>query len=241
MSSADLPPLEPLPDDWSTGLAIAAHPDDFEYGMASAVARWTDRGKTVWYVMVTRGEAGLAISPAEAGPLREQEERRSAAVVGVADVTFLDHRDGVVEYGLGLRRDLAREIRRRRPDVVLTSNHRDNWGGPTLNMADHRHVGLATLDAARDAANPWIFPELLDEGFQPWAGVSHVFVNASPQAGHAVDVTGYLDRGIASLREHAAYLKHVGTDPDAFLRGSAEATGARLGTEHAVAFEVVRV
>jgi LmbE family N-acetylglucosaminyl deacetylase len=241
MSDTGLPPLATLPDDWTSGLAIAAHPDDFEYGMASAVAKWTDQGKTIWYVMVTRGEAGLAIPPAEAGPQREDEERRSAAVVGVDDVTFLDHRDGVVEYGLALRRDLAREVRRRRPDVVLTSNHRDSWGSSTLNMADHRHVGLATLDAARDAANPWIFPELLDEGFEPWAGVSQVFVNASPQSTHAVDVTGYLDRGIASLREHALYLEHVGTEPDAFLRGFAEATGARLGTEHAVSFEVINL
>ena len=77
------PPLEALPEDWTRALAIAAHPDDFEYGMASAVAKWTAAGKSVSYVMVTRGEAGLAIPPAEAGPLREDEERRSAAVVGV--------------------------------------------------------------------------------------------------------------------------------------------------------------
>lgn len=241
MSPAGPPPLQPLPDEWGRALAIAAHPDDFEYGMASAVARWTDQGKHVSYVMVTRGEAGLAIPPAEAGPLREDEERRSAAVVGVDDVRFLDHRDGVVEYGLDLRRDLAREVRRYRPDVVVTSNHRDSWGGVSLNMADHRHVGLAVLDAARDAGNPWIFPELTAEGFEPWDGVSMAFVNGSPQSTHAVDVTGYLDRGIASLREHALYLEHVGTDPDAFLRGFAEQQGARLGVEHATAFELIQI
>jgi LmbE family N-acetylglucosaminyl deacetylase len=233
--------FEPLPEDWSRALAIAAHPDDFEYGMASAVAKWTSAGKSVSYVMVTRGEAGLAIPPEEAGPLREDEERRSAAVVGVEAVTFLDHPDGVVEYGLPLRRDVSREIRRHRPDVVITSNHRDSWGGPSFNMADHRHVGLAVLDATRDAANPWIFPELIDEGFEPWNGVAMVFVNASPLSTFATDVTGYLDLGIASLREHALYLEHVGADPDSSLRGYAEATGARLGVEHAVSFELIRV
>lgn len=231
--------LEPLDEAWDRALAIAAHPDDFEYGIASAVAKWTRAGKQVVYLLATRGEAGLAIPPAEAGPLREDEERRSAAVVGVADVEFLDHRDGVVEYGLALRRDLAAAIRRRRPDVVLTINHRDSWGGPSFNMADHRAVGLATLDAVRDAANPWIFPELAAEGLQAWSGVRGVYVGGSPRATHAVDVTGHLDAGIASLREHAAYLEHVGTDADSWLTGMAEATGARLGVRHAVAFEVI--
>jgi len=73
--------LEPLPNDWERGLAIVAHPDDLEYGTAAAVARWTSEGKRVHYVLATRGEAGLDIPPPEAGPLREAEERASAAAV----------------------------------------------------------------------------------------------------------------------------------------------------------------
>ena len=145
--------LEPLPEDWTTGLAIVAHPDDLEYGAASAIAKWTAAGKRITYVLVTSGEAGLAIPPEEAGPLREAEERASAAVVGVDTVEFLGHPDGVVMADLELRRDLARAIRRHRPEVVIGINFRDSWGGPNLNMADHRHVGIATIDAIRDAAN----------------------------------------------------------------------------------------
>jgi hypothetical protein len=105
-------------------------------------------------------------------------------------------------------------------------------------------VGLALLDAARDAANRWVLPELLEQGLEPWDRTRFVAFNASPAATHAVDVTGFLDRGIASLREHRAYLEGLGdgtTDPDAFLRGGAERVGARQGVEHAVAFEVVPV
>ncbi len=232
--------LEPLPDDWTRALAIVAHPDDLEYGAASAIARWTSEGKAVAYVLVTSGEAGLAMAPSEAGPLREVEERRSAAAVGVDTVEFLGHTDGTIEYGLPLRRDLARAIRRHRPEVVITINRHDSWGGPSFNMADHRVVGLAILDAVRDAANRWVFPELLEEGHEPWAGVTMVCANASPHSKHAVDITGFLDRGIASLREHKAYLEHVGTDADAMLRDAATATGREFGCEHAVAFEVVR-
>ena len=229
--------LELLDDgDWQRCLAVVAHPDDLEYGAASAVAKWTSAGRDVAYVLATRGEAGLAVPPAEAGPLREEEQRRSAAVVGVTSVTFLDHRDGVVEYGLPLRRDLAREIRRHRPDVVLSINRHESWGGPSFNMADHRAVGLAVLDAVRDAANPWVFDDLAVEA---WDGVRAVLFAASPRAEHAVDVTGFLDRGIESLRQHARYLEHVGTDAAAMLTEFAVGAGRRAGVEHAVAVELV--
>jgi LmbE family N-acetylglucosaminyl deacetylase len=244
-SAADAP-LAPFPEDWSRALAVAAHPDDLEYGAASAIARWTTEGRTVVYTLVTRGEAGIqGLAPDVCGPRRAEEEVAGAAQVGVDTVEFLDHADGVVEYGIPLRRALAAAIRRHRPDVIVSVNYRDHWGpGGPMNHADHRSVGLALLDAARDAANRWVFPELAEEGLEPWDGVRLVAFNASPAATHAVDVTGFLERGVASLREHRAYLEGLGdgtTDPDAFLRGSAESVGARQGVEHAVAFEVVPV
>ena len=231
-----------LPEDWETLLAIEAHPDDLEYGTASAIARWTSLGKRVVYLMVTRGEAGIdSMSPAEAGPLREQEERESARVVGVSDVEFLGYTDGVVEYGLPLRRDIARVIRRHKPDLLLTGNFALSWpGGANFNMADHRWVGLAVLDAARDAGNRWIFPELLEEGYEPWNGVGKVLVSSSPNASHAVDVTDFMDAGIASLEKHRVYIDNLGKDfdPEAYLTFNLAATGQRLGCDYAVSFEV---
>jgi LmbE family N-acetylglucosaminyl deacetylase len=92
--------VEPMPEDWDRAVAVVAHPDDLEYGTAAAVARWTGQGRQVSYVRATRGEAGIAGMPPErAGPLREQEERSSAAAVGVTQVEFLGLADGVVEYG----------------------------------------------------------------------------------------------------------------------------------------------
>ena len=112
--------LLPLPENWSRALAVAAHPDDLEYGAASAIARWTSQGKEVGYLMVTKGEAGIdGMHPDETGRLRVQEEINSARVVGVDSVEFLDCADGVVEYGLPLRRDIARchpKVQARRPD-----------------------------------------------------------------------------------------------------------------------------
>jgi LmbE family N-acetylglucosaminyl deacetylase len=83
-------PLQPVDEDWSTALALVAHPDDLEYGTAAAIARWTAQGKRIVYCLATSGEAGIdGIEPERAGPLREDEERASAAIVGVDVVEFL--------------------------------------------------------------------------------------------------------------------------------------------------------
>ena len=236
--------LTPLDENWERALAVVAHPDDLEYGAASAVARWTSQGKDIGYLLATRGEAGIdSMPPAEVGPLREQEERNSAHLVGVRTVEFLDCVDGVIEYGLPLRRDIARAVRRHRPEVLITLNFELTWGGTILNMADHRWLGLAVLDAARDAGNRWIFPELLEEGLQPWGGVKKVLVAGSANPTHGVDVTDFLDQGIASLQAHQAYIENLSGDfnPDSFLRQNAAATGKRFGCKYAVAFEVITI
>jgi LmbE family N-acetylglucosaminyl deacetylase len=216
-------------------VAVVAHPDDLEYGTASAVARWTDQGKRVSYVLVTSGEAGIDGSPPEvAGPRREQEERDSAAIVGVDHVEFLGVPDGLVEYGVPLRSAIAGALRRLRPQVVITMNFDLTWGGVAVNHADHRATGLATVDACRDAANRWLLPEL----GEPWQGIGALYVAASEPATHYVDVTATFDRGVQSLLAHQAYLDGLGGDFDAdeFLRGAATSTGEAAGVELAVGF-----
>lgn len=235
--------MEPLPllrEDWQRALCIAAHPDDMEYGTAAAVARWTAQGKHVAYLLVTRGEAGIdGLDPGTAGPLREAEQRQACREVGVDELDFLDYADGVIEYGLGLRRDLARVIRRQRPDLVITGSYEDKIG-TFLNQADHRAVGLATLDAVRDAANRWVFPELVAEGHAPWSGVRAILFNGSSQANCGVDVTAFMEQGRAALRAHRAYFEGLGdggTDPAEIVDYIAGEGGKRMGLDAAALFE----
>ncbi|CAN5608537.1 PIG-L family deacetylase [soil metagenome] len=233
--------LELVPEDWDRALAVVAHPDDLEYGAAAAIARWTDQGKAITYCLVTSGEAGIdALAPDRCAEVRQEEERRSAAVVGVEVVEFLAHPDGLVEASIALRRDLAVAIRRHRPQVLLSINFRDSWGGPSFNHADHRATGVALLDAVRDAANRWVFP---GAGGEPWDGVRFALFGGSPQATHGTDVTATIDRGVASLREHRAYLEGLGgppgEDPTAFLRANAVEAGPRVGVEAAATFELI--
>jgi LmbE family N-acetylglucosaminyl deacetylase len=208
--------LPPLPADWSRALVVVAHPDDIEYGLGAAVASWTSSGKEVHYLLATHGEAGMAgVPPEEAGPLREEEERRSAAVVGVTEVEFLDFRDGVLEAGPGLRRAIAGAIRRHRPQLVVTSYFGATWSPPGIspsfvNSADHRALGQSTVDAVADAGNEWIFADL-DE--PPWRGVSYIAVQDMLDPAHEIDVAEHIEAAVASLCEHRRYLEVLSDTP----------------------------
>ena len=234
--------LEPLDEDWERALVVVAHPDDMEYGGAAATARWVKQGKQVAYTLITSGEAGIdGIAPEECAPLREAEQRAACAAVGVTDVEFLGFPDGMLEYGLPLRHAIAASIRRHRPHIVITTNFRETYGGIMLNQADHIAGGRATLDAARDAGNRWVFRDLMAAGLEPWPEVRAVWAVGSPEAGHAVDVTDTFEAGLASLRAHATYLNGLGPgapDPAEMLEGFARQTGTQLGVPMASAFEV---
>jgi len=235
-------PLTPLDETWERALCVVAHPDDLEFGAASAVARWTGQGKTIVYCMVTSGEAGIdGMDPDECRVVREEEQRRSAQIVGVSEVEFLGQPDGVLEYGVPLRTVIAASVRRHRPDIVVTGNFRETWGGVSLNTADHINTGKAVLDAVRDAGNRWVFRAQVDAGLEPWGGVRAVWAFGSPASTHGVDVTDTFDAGVASLEAHRAYIDGLGWehfDAREFLEGYSRGAGQRMGVAFAAPFEV---
>jgi LmbE family N-acetylglucosaminyl deacetylase len=235
------PLLPSLPGDaFRRVLCVVAHPDDVEYGLSSAVAAWTAGGIEVAYLLLTRGEAGMdAVPPERTAELRTQEQLAAAQAVGVTDVTFLDHPDGVLEHGLPLRRDIARAIRGWRPDAVLIGS----WEVETrvgLNQADHRAAGLAGLDAVRDAGNRWVFRELLAEGLEPWS-VRWLLIGGDPRPTHGVDVTGEpLARGVASLEAHGGYLAGIPGHPlpSVMIPAITAMQGRAMGVPNAVLLRV---
>jgi LmbE family N-acetylglucosaminyl deacetylase len=228
-----------MPEDWQRALLLMAHPDDPEYGTAAAIAEWTRQGKEVSYVLATRGEAGIAgMPPAQSAAVRAEEQRRACTHVGVEHLTFLDYPDGRLESTLALRRDIAREIRRHRPDGVITLNFDRTWGPGLWNTPDHRRLGEAVMDAVADAANEWIFTDLAEEGLPPhrtrWAAV------ASPRPTHWLEVgEASIDRAVESLSEHREYLTALSGEPVEvqarrqieLMTGGADATARRVGFE----------
>jgi LmbE family N-acetylglucosaminyl deacetylase len=235
----DQPPQLPrLPDDeFRRVLCVVAHPDDVEYGTSAAVARWTANGTEVAYLLLTRGEAGMPNPPEETARLRRAEQEAACAAVGVTSLEILEHPDGVLQESLELRRDIARAIRRYQPDVVVTGSWEVEFVAG-LNQADHRAAGLSCLDAIRDADNRWVFPELVDEGLEPWR-VRWFLVAGHSQPTHGVDVTGEpLARGVRALEAHRAYLAAIEGHPAPaqFIPMIAGMAGKAIGAESAILF-----
>jgi LmbE family N-acetylglucosaminyl deacetylase len=224
--------------DFRRVLCVVAHPDDVEYGTSSAVAAWTASGIEVAYLLLTRGEAGMdGRMPGEVAELRTREQIAGSLAVGVSQVDFLEYPDGVLEYSLAMRRDIARAIRAFRPDAVVVGTWEVEFA-VGLNQADHRVAGLAAADAVRDAGNRWVFPELLDEGLEPFS-VRWLMAAGDPRPTHGVDVTGEpLQRGIAALEAHAEYLAGLPGHPPPrlMISGITAMYGGAMGVAHAVLF-----
>ncbi len=242
--SEDRPALTPLEGPFSSVLCVVAHPDDIEYGTAAAVHRWVGEGAHAAYFLLTRGEAGIdTMDPERAAVVREGEERESARRVGVEAVEFAGLADGAVEYGVALRREIAAAIRRHRPEVVIGQTWAEFFGPNRVNQADHRAVGLATLDAVADAGNRWLHRDLVEQGLEPWNGVKVVALAASPRASHYVDVSGeHFEAAVASLEAHAEYNAALPADfpvPRELLQMILGGAGEAAGVEHALALEVV--
>lgn len=202
-----------LPDDIDRMLCVVAHPDDMEYGASAAVAEWVEAGVEVAYLLLTSGEAGIRhMEPAQVGPLRAQEQRDACRIVGVNDLTILDFPDGLVEPSLSTRAHIAQHIRRFKPQAVMctTWELETPWG---LNHVDHRACGIATVDAIRDADNPWIFPEYIDDSTQPWSTTWLLVTGAPPT--HVIGLSREsVEKGISSLQAHTTYLEALPDHPD---------------------------
>jgi LmbE family N-acetylglucosaminyl deacetylase len=228
------PSAEPLPDVQRV-LAVFAHPDDVDFGAGATIASWVAAGLEVAYVIITRGDAGgFDNTPRDEMPLlREREQRDAAAALGVKQVTFLDgYHDGVLTPSIELRHDITREIRRYRPDRVLTSSPLRRWermAGPS--HPDHLAAGEATTCAIYpDSRNPFTFTDLVDAGFEPWV-VREVWYQAGPAPDHAVDVTDHVDAKLAALAAHVTQTSHTDVRPWVMerLRASAESAGLPEG------------
>lgn len=226
-------------DDVTRLLCIVAHPDDMEYGASAAVAKWTEQGKAVSYLLLTRGESGIrGMRPEEVVPLREGEQRAACTIVGVEDLEILDFPDGLLEPGLELRHAIAKKIRQFKPDAVMVTNWdlRTPWG---LNHVDHRAAGIATVDAIRDADNPWVFTDLKDDGLEAWKADT-LLVNGA-EATHAVVVDEeHVDKAVRSLQAHAVYLEALPDHPvpSEMIPGIASEAGTRAGVKYALPVQV---
>lgn len=223
-------------------MVVAAHPDDTEFGCGGTLALWVRQGREVYYLVCTRGDKGSDnpnMTPDRLALLREEEQRRAAATVGVKEVVFLDRRDGELENSLDLRRDIVFAIRKYRPDAVFTHD-------PTtliisnefINHPDHRAAGLTALDAIYPTARDRLqFPEHAILGLEPHK-VLHIYLWGSEQPNEWVDISQTIDTKVEALRQHQSQFENFARVEE-FIRQRARQYGNPHGMEYAEAFRHV--
>lgn len=223
-------------------LVVVAHPDDAEFGCGGSVAHWVADGREVFYGIITNGNKGSddpAVTPERLAAIREEEQRGAARTLGVREVVFLGYPDGELEDTREARRDVVREIRRFRPERVVTQNPFPSLN-PYAGHRDHRHAGRLALDAvypyARDRLH---FPEILAEGFAPHK-VREVYLMGHTEPDLVLDVTGSMEQKLAALRCHASQLRDVAV-VEGLVRQRAADVGKPHGYTYGEAFRVIHL
>ncbi len=224
-------------------LVVAAHPDDIEFSCAGTVARWVSQGAEVTYCVVTDGSTGTQDRNLMGEPLallRRQESQRAAAVVGVSELCWLGYQDGYVVYDLGLRRDVARVFRRYRPHRFVVMDPGSTFDDGFINHPDHQAIGQASLDVTLTAGTtPGHFPELLEEGLEPWRELREVWIAGPGTRPVAVDISEFVERKIEALLCHKS---QVGEDSEGIserIRQWTSELGSAHGLAHAETFQVI--
>jgi LmbE family N-acetylglucosaminyl deacetylase len=219
-------------------LVICAHPDDPDFGSAGTSAKLARDGKEVTYIIVTDGSKGSSdaeMTPERLIALRQGEQREAARIAGVRHVAFLNYPDGMLLPTLELRKAITAEIRRYRPDVIITQSPVRDLSIPVgAQHPDHLAVGEATLAAVYPCARDRLtFPELLAEGLEPHA-VREVWIGGTSSADYFVDISETIATKVAALIAHQSQV-----DPDRikeFIPERARRTGADQGIKFAEAF-----
>ena len=222
-------------------MVIVAHPDDIEFACAGTVARWVQDGAEVVYVLCTSGDVGIdqpGMTKARAAEIREAEQSAAAGVVGVKEVIYLREPDGMLENTLSLRKRLVREIRRFKPEVVITGDPTIVWArSDYINHPDHRAAAGAALDAIFPAAGqPNLFEELAEEGITAHK-VRKVFILSWQDADTFVNISDTIDLKIKALKKHVSQMGDW--DPEPRLKEWSAETAKGKEMAYAEAFRVV--
>jgi len=224
-----------------SAMAIVAHPDDIEFSCVGTVARWVKAGARIAYVLCTSGDVGIdepGMTKSRATEIRESESRAATEVAGVREVNFLREPDGLLQATLELRKKLVREIRRFRPEVVITGDPTILWAGDDyINHPDHRAAAAAALDAVFPAAGqPNLFEELAADGLRPHK-VRKVYVTGREQVELFVNIDETIDIKVAALRAHRSQMKDW--DPEERIKKWAQERAKGKEMSYAEAFRVV--
>ena len=221
-------------------LGVAAHPDDLDFGASATLAKYAQSGAAVYYLILTDGSKGSDdhhISSEELVKLRREEQRAALLAIGGRGVTFLNYPDSALEVSIELKKDIVREIRLRKPDIVVTNDPTMVYSRRRgyINHPDHRAAGQATLDAIFPLARDHLtFPELLNEGLMPHK-TKTVLLNNFDEQNYYEDVSNTLELKWQALKCHASQINDFAAAKERFTH-FAELNGKQAGCKYAEGF-----
>lgn len=215
-------------------LCVAAHPEDIEIHAGGTISRLVATGIQVSYILCTSGNRGTSekkVTMKEIGALREAEQRRSADILGVTDITFLRHDDGDLQYvGRMLRAEIVQLIRQKRPRTIITHDPFPGNGSQDscAIYPDHLTVGKITFEAAFVAApSPLFHPGQLVEGVQPHKPDSLYFI-MSQRPDTFVEIGKNWETKMTAVHAYESQGRHL-SDVEPFFRRIAEQLGSKAG------------
>ncbi|HCP24808.1 MAG: PIG-L family deacetylase [SAR202 cluster bacterium] len=225
------------------GMVIMAHPDDAEWSCSGTVAKWCAEGWEVVYILCTDGSKGSSdpeMTSEKLVKIREQEQRNAGKILGLKDIVFLGYPDAYLEPTLELRKDIAREIRRYKPDVVICGTASRQLHSNYLGHPDHFASGEAAMAAVFPTARDRLtFPELLDEGLEPH-NVREVWVaGGGDGSDQFVDVAEYMDTAVKALKAHVSQVDQENAGE--WFRQGRIRTGEKVGMAYAEGFKRIRL
>jgi LmbE family N-acetylglucosaminyl deacetylase len=217
-------------------IAFGAHPDDCDSSAGGLAAKYAAAGHLVKFVSVTNGDAGHYEQGG--GPLAER--RRAEAFeagrrIGI-QYEVLDNHDGELLPTLDFRRQIIREIREWKADIVLAPR-------PDEYHPDHRYTGILVQDAAYMVTVPDLVTDVpalrknpvflyFSERFQSPQLLRDIVVSIDDVFNKKIDM---LDAHVSQVYEwlpwHAGILHEVPKDPEARKMWLAGHRASRLRPE----------
>ncbi len=229
-----------LKEEIKRAMVVVAHADDAEFVCSGTVAKWCSEGVDVVYVICTDGSKGSDnpdMTSNKLSKIRREEQSKAGSILGLKCVEFLDYEDSVLQPTIELRRDIAREIRRYKPDVLVCMYPMRNLKSGNGGHPDHIASGEAALSAVFPTARDRLtFPDLLKSGLEPHK-VSEVWIMGHPDPNLWIDVTPHILTAAKALSQHVSQLGgKIDDDVVRLLKNSRRRTAFGKGLNYAEAF-----
>jgi LmbE family N-acetylglucosaminyl deacetylase len=221
-------------------LVITPHPDDAESGAGATITKWARQGASINLVVCTNGDKGTSdrsMTSQEVADIRRKEQLEAANLLGIKEVIFLGHPDQHLIVEDNFRRDLVEQIRRFKPEIVITIDPERKW----IRHADHYITGRTALDAIFPYARDHLaYPSMLEQGMEPHK-VAEIYLWGTDEPDVFIDIDDAFDNKIEALYCHKSQMSSSKAEGHKRLRMRFSEYGYKVNAELAEPFKYLKI